>query len=222
MDEDLIINDQPQEPLIEEPQVEEPKPLEYKDPEVEDTYNKSDDEQARDKFMKDLEEKYPIKGNASLQDVDTKDPQAVKKFFDDMQNNTRIDLENKEARKKAIEEFDARQENKHWEAAYKAYPKLRQDDETRRIVDIVAKGAGCSPLASANFVNKLITQVYNQGFNAARSHTQTVPSKPLGSQQQSAPVKLNKKAMNERLNYGNDDDIAEVVAAASKAGIGGL
>lgn len=223
MDEDLIINDQqPQEPLIEEPKVDEPQPMEYKDPEVEDTFNKDEDAAARAKFIKDLEEQYPIKGNASLNDVNTKDPSAVKKFFDDMQNNTRMDMENKAAREQAIRDYDSRTDARHWEAAYKAYPRLRDDTETRKFVEVFAKGAGCSPLQSANYVNKLITQVYNQGFNAARQHTQTIPSKPLGSQQQAAPVRINQKAMNERLAYGSDDDIAEAIAAAAKAGIGGL
>lgn len=208
-------------PLIETEQDQEPKPMEYKEPEVEDTYNKEKDDADLDAFMKTLDERYPIKGKASVRDIDKKDPNAINKFFDDVQENTRNDLVNEQARERALNDFKEQQSNKHWDAVYKAYPNLKEDKDTANVVRIFQKGAGCSPLQAANFVNKLVTQVYNQGFNAARSVKKQVPSTPLGNQQQAKPVRINEKRMAEKL-AGDDDDIAEAIAAAQKAGIGGL
>ena len=216
-----IIEPQADEPIIEQEQSDEPKPLEYNEPEVEDTYNKEQDNADLEAFMKTLDEKYPIKGRVEVKDIDKKDPNAINKFFNDVQDNARTDIENKSLREQALNDFKAQQESKHWASAYKAYPNLREDKDTRDVVNIFAKGAGCSPLKAANFVNKFVTQVYNQGFNAARSITKQVPSRPLGNQQQATPVRVNQKAMAEKL-AGDEDDIAAAVAAAQKLGIGGL
>lgn len=221
-DEPIIEPDnQADQPLVEQEQEQEPQPMEYKEPDVEDTYNKEKDDADLDAFMKTLDEKYPIKGRVEVKDIDKKDPNAISKFFNDVQDNARSDIENKSAREQALNNFKAQQETKHWEAAYKAYPNLKQDKDTQNVVRVFAKGAGCSPLQAANFVNKLVTQVYNQGFNAARSVTKQVPSKPLGNQQQAKPVRINQKAMADKL-AGDEDDIAEAIAAAQMAGIGGL
>lgn len=212
-----------EQPLIEEEQqqVQEPQPLEYKDPEVEDTYNKVEDDRERAKFLKELEEQYPIKGNAKLEDVNTKDPSAVKKFFEDMQNNTRTDAANENSRNQAIRDYDHQQQDKYWSPVYKAYPQYRGDDNVKRIIGAIAKDAGCSPLASANFVTKWAVEMYNKGFNAARQHTQQIPSKPVGNQSKATPIKINEKALYDKVS-GSEDDVAEAVAALQKAGVGGL
>lgn len=221
--EDPIIEpvEQTTDPIIEEPQVEEPKPMEYKEPEIEDTYDKAKSDKEFEDFKKEIENRYPVKGEVKLDDVDTKNPAAIKDFFAEMQRRSRDDITNENARQKALDDYKAQQENKHWETAYKAYPKLRDDKDTDSFVHIVQKGADCSPLQAANFVNKFVSQVYNAGFNAARSHTQQVPSKPLGTQQKAAPVRINEKALYEKA-AGSDDDLAEAVAALQKAGVGGL
>lgn len=224
MDEELIIVPEAQEetPIIEEEKVEEPQPLEYKEPDVQDTYSKEDNERAKADFIKELEERYPIKGKASIDNIDRKDPNAFKQYLNDIQDNTRNDLVNEAARKKALEEYNSVQNDKHWETVYKAYPNIRSNEDVFDFIKAYQKGKDVSPLAAANSFNKLMTKIYNEGFNAAKSVTRQVPSKQVGNQAKAAPIKINQKAMNDRLSFGTDDDIAEAIAAAQKAGIGGL
>ena len=74
MDDELIqTSADAQENIIQEEQTQEPQPLEYKEPDVKDTYNEVDEAQKKADFDKWLDEQYPIKGNASLEEYDKKD-----------------------------------------------------------------------------------------------------------------------------------------------------
>lgn len=224
-DENLILPDaQASEQLIEEQKVEEPKPLEYNEPDIKDSYNEVDEAQKKADFDKWLDEQYPIKGNASLDNYDKKDPSAAKKYLNDMQDNIRNDMLNQTKREELAREYSQKQDERKWAAVYEAYPDLKKNKDINDMTRMFFDGANKSkltPLQSTKLFNKLIFEAYNNGFNAARQHTTQVPSKPVGNQGQSKPIRINEKVMNEKA-AGSVDDVAEVVAALQKAGVGGL
>ena len=223
MEDELIQPAEGQE-LVEEPQVQEPQELQYNEPEVEDTYNPVEEQRKQADFDKWLNEQYPIKGNADLSAYDKKDPASAKKYLEDMQNNIRSDINNEHKREELKRQYEAQQENARWAAVDKAYPTLRQNKPVYEMIRTFHEGAsskGMTPLQSAKLVNKIVFEAYNQGFRAARQHTEQVPSRPLGKQGKAQPVRLNEKAIRERAS-GDLDDVTAVVDALQKAGVGGL
>ncbi len=224
MEDELIQPAEGQEPIIEEPQVQEPQELQYNEPEVEDTYNPAEEQKKAADFDKWLNEQYPIKGNADLSSYDKKDPASAKKYLEDMQNNIRNDFANEQKRGELKRQYQAQQDNARWAAVDKAYPTLRSNKPVYDVIRTFHEGAsskGMTPLQSAKLVNKMVYEAYNQGFRAARQHTEQVPSKPLGKQGKSQPIRLNEKALKERAS-GDLDDVTAVVDALQKAGVGGL
>lgn len=225
MDDELIqTSADAQENIIQEEQTQEPQPLEYKEPDVKDTYNEVDEAQKKADFDKWLDEQYPIKGNASLEQYDKKDPSSAKRYLDDMQNNIRNDMANQTKRDELVREYKQQQDDRKWAAVYEAYPELKKNKDVHEMTRMFFDGASknnLTPLQATKLFNKLIIESYNNGFKAARQHTETMPSKPLGKQGQSNPVRLNEKALYEKAQ-GSVDDVAEAVAALQKAGIGGL
>jgi len=211
--------EQAQEPLVEQQQQPEPQEATFKQPEVEDTYDEFKDRQEMEAFEKQLDERFPLKGKVDLNSIDRKDPNAINEYFNSMQENTRNDIANEQQRARLTEEFKTRQEAKHWDAAYKAYPNLK-GTPTETLVRQVVSGVK-SPLQAANLVNKLAVDMYNAGFRSAKGAVKQVPSKPLGRQGKTAPAKINRKAINEKAG-GEFDDIVDAVAALAEAGEGGL
>ena len=141
-----------------------------------------------------------------------------------MQNNIRSDINNEHKREELKRQYEAQQENARWAAVDKAYPDLRKNKPVYDMIRTFHEGAsskGMTPLQSAKLVNKIVYEAYNQGFRAARQHTEQVPSRPLGKQGKAQPVRLNEKAIRERAS-GDLDDVTAVVDALQKAGVGGL
>lgn len=224
MEDELIQPAEGQEPIIEEPQVQEPQELQYNEPEVEDTYNPVEEQKKTADFDKWLNEQYPIKGNADLSAYDKKDPASAKKYLEDMQNNIRSDLVNEQKREELKRQYQQQQESARWSAVDKAYPELRKNKPVYELIRTFHDGGaskGLTPLQSTKMINKMVYEAYNQGFCAARQHTEQVPSRPLGKQGKAQPVRLNEKAIKERAS-GDIDDVTAVVDALQKAGVGGL
>lgn len=176
----------------------------------------------RANFDKWLDEKYPIKGKLSLDDVDKKDPAKLAQFFEDMQDRTQSDLRNEQARDAARAQFEVQV----FEPVYQVFPKLRQDPTTDGLVRMLYRGASAdnpntSPVQVAAAFSNFVRGVYQAAYRSGQANVQQIPSAPVGQQGRAASKMLNNDVV-EKMAGGGIEDVASLVAALQGKGVGGL
>lgn len=176
----------------------------------------------RENFERYLDEKFPIKGKLDINSIDKKDPEAFAKFMNDMQEASRNDIANTQARADAKAAF----EREIFEPVYQVFPKLKQDPTTDGLVRMLYRGAAAdnpniSPVQVVAAFSNFTKQLYNSAVRAAQANVQSIPVAPAGQQGRAATKILNNEVV-EKYAGGSVDDVAQLVAAMQGKGVGGL
>lgn len=173
-------------------------------------------------FEKQLDERFPVKGNLDINKIDKKDPNALAQFLTDMQTATRDDLRNEQLREQARSQF----EQQIFEPVYTAFPKLRQDKTTDELVRTLYRGVAAdnpnvSPVQVAAAFSNFVRNLYNAAVRSAQANMQNIPSKPAGNQSRATSKVLNNDVV-EKMASGGIDDVAKLVQGLQGNGVGGL
>lgn len=173
-------------------------------------------------FEKQLDERFPVKGNLDINKIDKKDPNALAQFLTDMQTATREDLRNEQLREQARVQF----EQQIFEPVYQTFPKLRQDPTTDQLVRALYRGVSAdnpnvSPVQVAAAFSNFVRNLYNAAVRSAQANQASIPSKPAGNQSRATSKTLNTNVV-EKLAGGDIEDVAKLIQGLQGNGVGGL
>lgn len=208
---------QPQQP-VEPSQPQQPAPQEATQPQV--APSQEEDYQTFDEYMNNVTKEFDNSPELpDVEKIDPNDPQAIKKFFDDLVTTAVRKAEQSVGRKSAIQAA----ERQAWDGAFNKYPSLKTNKPLRDMVHNMRmgyfqRGQAITPVQAANKVLEIFNQNYKKGITDNQVQTKIEQVQPNSGGGTPVETTLDRNQILSDLQTGGEQALASYLDSQIKSG----